>query len=438
MTILIDDRNNLREKELCPILNTNLTEWLTAIARFYWTYHYKRFGNSTSSLREAVLKSEPALKEAYRNYVSKMIGRQLSPEKVLTTPLYRGSFITFNHLKFSLKNNANRILQICSSEATPDNCVPDIKFREVVRLNEGAVILAGKTRLKSTNGRELSYEVSEFNLLNNETLEKLITNETDGTCMHRQDKGRYHLTANLILRIRLQIVEDVEIENKIILKHDRNIISKFFSLIFELEEGMDFQLHMEMINNSDELSSFLFSTVTNLILMKTTLSTDEIEFAQDFLSLAIRCKYYAADDRPLLRRCGEYWPTLSNQFDSPSFTKQARYQRATHTMRGIINICYRETKSVCQCTKQKYFEAMVMPKESKCCGCFKILPRKQLEYCSGCMEHEYCSKECQTADWVGKHKHFCKRINFNRCGACALILPKQQTSSNSCIHCNNV
>lgn len=206
MTILIDDRNNLREKELCRIFNKNLDEWLTAIARFYWTYHYKRFGNLTSSLREAVLKSEPGLKEAYRNYVTKMIGQQLSPEKVLTTPLYRGSFITFNHLKFSLKNNANRILQICSSEATPNNCVPDIKFREVVRLNEGAVILAGKTRLKSTNGRELSYEVSEFNLLNNETLEKLITNETDGTCMHRQDKGRYHLTANLILRIRLQIV----------------------------------------------------------------------------------------------------------------------------------------------------------------------------------------------------------------------------------------
>ena len=125
MTILIDDRNNLRyntHNELYPILNKNFDEWLAAIARFYWTYHYKRFGNLTSSLREAVLTSEPALKEAYRNYVTKMIGQQLSPEKVLTTPLYRGSFITFNHLKFSLKNNANRILQICSSEATPE-CV---------------------------------------------------------------------------------------------------------------------------------------------------------------------------------------------------------------------------------------------------------------------------------------------------------------------------
>ena len=44
-----------------------------------------------------------------------------------------------------------------------------------------------------------------------------------------------------------------------------------------------------------------------------------------------------------------------------------------------------------------------VPKVGICFGCSKKFPRSELYVCVGCMIAEYCSGECQRADW-SRHK----------------------------------
>ncbi|EJK70706.1 hypothetical protein THAOC_07913 [Thalassiosira oceanica] len=61
----------------------------------------------------------------------------------------------------------------------------------------------------------------------------------------------------------------------------------------------------------------------------------------------------------------------------------------------------------CTCLKKLHRAARKkLAKVSHCHGCEKRFPRSELFVCTGCMIVEYCSKDCQRADW-SRHKKNC-------------------------------
>ena len=61
----------------------------------------------------------------------------------------------------------------------------------------------------------------------------------------------------------------------------------------------------------------------------------------------------------------------------------------------------------CTCLKKLHSAARKKTgKVGKCKGCREQFPRSQLHVCTGCMVSEYCSKECQRANW-SHHKQCC-------------------------------
>jgi len=61
----------------------------------------------------------------------------------------------------------------------------------------------------------------------------------------------------------------------------------------------------------------------------------------------------------------------------------------------------------CQCLKKMYLQERSKPKPAECSSCRSDKERRQLYLCSGCLYHQYCNVECQTAAWP-KHKLHCK------------------------------
>ena len=63
----------------------------------------------------------------------------------------------------------------------------------------------------------------------------------------------------------------------------------------------------------------------------------------------------------------------------------------------------------CACLKKLHHAARKnLAKVGACIGCRHQFPRSQLHVCTGCMISEYCSKECQLANW-SQHKQYCGR-----------------------------
>ena len=66
---------------------------------------------------------------------------------------------------------------------------------------------------------------------------------------------------------------------------------------------------------------------------------------------------------------------------------------------------YRKRTS-CKCLKKMHLEARkTMPKLSNCYNCDKHMERVALSVCSRCMVSQYCSRECQVADWPSHKRH---------------------------------
>lgn len=64
-------------------------------------------------------------------------------------------------------------------------------------------------------------------------------------------------------------------------------------------------------------------------------------------------------------------------------------------------------RTSCKCLKKMHLRARkAMPKSGRCYNCNELKERVSLSVCSRCRVHQYCSRECQIADW-DDHKHGC-------------------------------
>jgi len=83
--------------------------------------------------------------------------------------------------------------------------------------------------------------------------------------------------------------------------------------------------------------------------------------------------------------------------------------------RDTLNF-YRK-RTTCKCLKKKHLEARkTMPKLGICWYCKEEKERVLLSVCSRCMVDQYCSRECQVADW-SEHKKDCDAyVKANRGG----------------------
>ena len=76
-------------------------------------------------------------------------------------------------------------------------------------------------------------------------------------------------------------------------------------------------------------------------------------------------------------------------------------------MRDVLK--FYSKRLACSCLKKIYSEARKkLPKLGRCYNCWEAKERELLSVCSRCRVHQYCSRECQVANW-SMHKNFCDK-----------------------------
>jgi hypothetical protein len=82
---------------------------------------------------------------------------------------------------------------------------------------------------------------------------------------------------------------------------------------------------------------------------------------------------------------------------------------AIGTQRG--HVLFLSKQIPCSCLDEGKKNAKQNPKTGRCRYCRNEDPKMELKKCSQCKTAEYCSKECQVADWRAGHKKECKALN---------------------------
>ena len=105
----------------------------------------------------------------------------------------------------------------------------------------------------------------------------------------------------------------------------------------------------------------------------------------------------------VLEQCGTY----SDKFVVEKRSIKTSYKLVDGNRRDAVKFVTKRLP--CACLKMLHSATRKkLPKVGVCNGCHKQFPRSQLHICTGCMISEYCSKECQRANWP-IHKQCCGR-----------------------------
>jgi len=141
-----------------------------------------------------------------------------------------------------------------------------------------------------------------------------------------------------------------------------------------------------------QFAHYIFALCTSWYL-KTNQLTPEMH---DLLAMAMKIKYIHMND---------------GKFNSDQVK---RYVRAIfkNDDRNVINCLSRETKSYCDCMKDKKTEADGMEKTEFCYGCHTIVPREGMLKCSGCNFAMFCTDGCYDKHWP-KHREVCKKFKLS-------------------------
>jgi hypothetical protein len=68
----------------------------------------------------------------------------------------------------------------------------------------------------------------------------------------------------------------------------------------------------------------------------------------------------------------------------------------------------------CSCLDESKENAKQAPKTGRCRHCNSEDLKLELKKCSQCKSVQYCSEECQVADWRAEHKKECKGLKQAR------------------------
>jgi hypothetical protein len=68
----------------------------------------------------------------------------------------------------------------------------------------------------------------------------------------------------------------------------------------------------------------------------------------------------------------------------------------------------------CSCLNEDKKNAKQLPKTGRCSYCSSQDDKLELKKCSHCKSAQYCSKECQVADWKTRHKEDCEFLKQRR------------------------
>jgi len=98
-----------------------------------------------------------------------------------------------------------------------------------------------------------------------------------------------------------------------------------------------------------------------------------------------------------------YHPPISSKFMNLSTNPKASGKR------DVLKFLSRRIS--CSCLKDMYRQArQTIPKSLHCSYCSEVKERDQLLLCGGCRSRDYCSTECQAADWKRDHKQNCLEL----------------------------
>ena len=113
---------------------------------------------------------------------------------------------------------------------------------------------------------------------------------------------------------------------------------------------------------------------------------------------------------------------IDSTINSRVVSKKARdLLRGSDNMRDVLKF-YRK-RVPCSCLRDMHLEARkILPKLGVCFCCEAVKDRALLMVCSRCRLSQYCSRECQVADWPS-HKR--------ECVTCARVQKEQFMDSNS-------
>jgi len=100
---------------------------------------------------------------------------------------------------------------------------------------------------------------------------------------------------------------------------------------------------------------------------------------------------------------------IDKQKATAKSTKGAELLRCEHTL-----VRYLKKKIPCNCLDKKYEEVKSVTKMGLCRNDNCSLPNRMVErskmlYCTRCRDANYCSRECQKADWP-VHKEYCDQL----------------------------
>ena len=255
------------------------------------------------------------------------------------------------------------------------------------------------------------------------SLTTLIVNENnDGSCLHYNTSGRYHISRALEIILALHYAAEYL---------DTTVPP---SLIVEMERLAGISL--DDATGDPEFSQFLFSTVTNVCIDRDEACTNEGSyFCRIFLLKAVGIKHTQQLENAITNNGEKLHDGIRHLYNQ----KLLKYKRDIKSYRGCINMCYRETKGFCHCMKPFRLECKTWVKEEKCHGCKEVVPKEEMQYCSGCLFNVYCSYECSIKGWVeGNHKYHCDRKNYIRCSTCRVIFPSNELSIHKCIFDHDV
>jgi len=98
-----------------------------------------------------------------------------------------------------------------------------------------------------------------------------------------------------------------------------------------------------------------------------------------------------------------YHPPIASKFKNLSSNPE------TSGKRDVLKFLSRRIS--CSCLKDMYRQArLTIPKTLHCSYCSEVKERDQLLLCGGCRLKEYCSTECQAADWKREHRLTCLEL----------------------------